>query len=166
MVPVTIVKNDSWPDEVKCRWWFQLCDQFIYLIFAEKSYRMREILLIGISLSLIARAMISDSYKFTFASPLPEDYRISILLDPCRLLAYNCCVNAFGKSQNDNTTNIKIQFFGIVIAPARALNGFHPNIIHVYLNPFNILANRAIDLSKCNVISLCDTFSLVQYVVP
>ena len=61
--------------------------------------------------------MISDSYKFTFASPLPEDYRISILLDPCRLLTYNCCVNAFGKSQNDNTTNIKIQFFCIVIPP-------------------------------------------------
>ena len=60
---------------------------------------MRQILLIGISFTLISRAIISDSYNYSFAFPLPEDYRISILLDPCRLLAYNCCVNVFGKSQ-------------------------------------------------------------------
>lgn len=28
--------------------------------------------------------------------PLPEEYRISIAIDPCRYLPYNCCMNVFG----------------------------------------------------------------------
>lgn len=34
--------------------------------------------------------------NYTFAFPIPEDYRLNMILDPCRYGAYNCCVNVFG----------------------------------------------------------------------
>jgi hypothetical protein len=37
----------------------------------------------------------TNSYAFNF--PLPQDFRISIFIDPCRFNAYNCCVNVFGE---------------------------------------------------------------------
>ncbi len=41
------------------------------------------------------RALIgADSYVFNY--PLSADYRIGLLVDPCRFNAYNCCMNVFG----------------------------------------------------------------------
>lgn len=34
--------------------------------------------------------------NYTFDFPIPEDYRLNIIMDPCRGGAYNCCVNVFG----------------------------------------------------------------------
>ena len=36
---------------------------------------------------------------YTFYYPLPEVYRISLFMDPCRNLAYNCCLNVFGVAE-------------------------------------------------------------------
>lgn len=50
-------------------------------------------------LLLILLGIVSEvtrSYQYSFDYPLPEDYRISILMDPCRYLAFNCCINVFG----------------------------------------------------------------------
>lgn len=38
-----------------------------------------------------------DSYNFNY--PLSADYRIGILIDPCRFNAYNCCLNTFGTAE-------------------------------------------------------------------
>ena len=39
----------------------------------------------------------SGGYVFNF--PLSADYRIGILMDPCRFNAFNCCINVFGSSE-------------------------------------------------------------------
>ena len=35
-----------------------------------------------------------DQYVFDY--PISANYRIGILIDPCRFNAYNCCMNVFG----------------------------------------------------------------------
>lgn len=39
----------------------------------------------------------SNSYVFDF--PLSSSYRIGILIDPCRLNSYDCCMNVFGTAE-------------------------------------------------------------------
>lgn len=39
----------------------------------------------------------STSYVYDY--PLSADYRIGILIDPCRYNAYNCCMNVYGSSE-------------------------------------------------------------------
>jgi hypothetical protein len=41
----------------------------------------------------------TNTYAFNF--PLPQDFRISIFIDPCRFNVYNCCVNVFGEEYMD-----------------------------------------------------------------
>lgn len=36
----------------------------------------------------------TDKYRYTF--PDIEDYRIGLLIDPCRSLNFNCCINQYG----------------------------------------------------------------------
>lgn len=36
----------------------------------------------------------ADNYTFEF--PIPEDYRLNIIVDPCRGNPFNCCINVFG----------------------------------------------------------------------
>ena len=37
-----------------------------------------------------------DTNKYRFDYPDPTNYRIGIIIDPCRNLSYNCCMNVFG----------------------------------------------------------------------
>jgi hypothetical protein len=41
------------------------------------------------------RALMSDA-NYVFDYPLSAQYRIGILIDPCRFNSYNCCMNVFG----------------------------------------------------------------------
>lgn len=44
------------------------------------------------------RGLISaDSYVYDY--PLSADYRIGILIDPCRYNSYNCCMNVYGSAE-------------------------------------------------------------------
>lgn len=38
-----------------------------------------------------------DSYKFDF--PFVEEFRIGIIVDPCKYNSYNCCMNTFGSPE-------------------------------------------------------------------
>lgn len=41
------------------------------------------------------RALLSaNSYVYDY--PISADYRIGILIDPCRYNSYNCCMNVYG----------------------------------------------------------------------
>jgi hypothetical protein len=42
-----------------------------------------------------ASVLIDNSY-YTNNFPSPADYRITLAVDPCRFLAYDCCMNVFG----------------------------------------------------------------------
>lgn len=44
------------------------------------------------------RALIPAN-TYTFDYPLSADYRIGILIDPCRYNAYNCCMNVYGSAE-------------------------------------------------------------------
>jgi hypothetical protein len=39
--------------------------------------------------------LINNKY-YENSFPSPADYRIALAVDPCRFLAYNCCMNVFG----------------------------------------------------------------------
>lgn len=41
-------------------------------------------------------SVLIDNTYYVNDFPLPADYRIALAVDPCRYLAYNCCMNVFG----------------------------------------------------------------------
>lgn len=56
------------------------------------------------ALNASLRASVSVSASYRFDPPLEEDYRIGLIVDPCRGLAPDCCMGVYGTAQYQAST--------------------------------------------------------------
>jgi len=82
----------------KMEYIFILCLAFILITKAQNLYD-NQILEENAMAQQTSSNIFDPTNTYAFDFPLPQDFRISIFIDPCRFNAYNCCINVFGAAE-------------------------------------------------------------------
>lgn len=73
------------------------------------------------------------SNNYTFEFPIPEDYRLNIIFDPCRGNRFNCCLNVFGTPEYPKLISSDLEAERAITIPVIAEEGevaFNYNLIY------------------------------------
>ena len=100
----------------------------------------------------------SDEYAeggivYQFSYPLPQNYRIFLFMDPCRLNNYSCCMNVFGEAEYPLTLLAKNELERQVVVDLFAEDSeVAQNYQLVYEDGSNVLASQQVAADDSSVL--------------